>query len=65
MSSHPKGRTGQEVIDILTEGENMTSGLFMGIDVSKDRLDVAFRPSGELKQYTNDEMGIEMLLSDL
>jgi transposase len=37
--------------------------VFVGIDVSKDRLDVAVRPSGEEFSATNDEAGIADLVS--
>jgi len=40
----------------------MTRGIFVGIDVSKDRLDVAFRPSGEKLIVPNDRRGIARLV---
>lgn len=40
-------------------------GVFIGVDVSKARLDVAFRPSGEVRGYANDEEGISQLISAL
>src|SRR3984893_9937933 len=36
-------------------------GVFVGIDVSGDRLDVAFRPGGERLQVSNDGRGISRL----
>lgn len=36
--------------------------IFVGIDVSKERLDVAIRPSSERESVTNDEAGIEALI---
>lgn len=39
--------------------------VFIGIDVSKDRLDVASRPGGDTWATTNDEAGIEDLVSCL
>jgi transposase len=36
--------------------------IFIGIDVSKARLDVAIRPSGEKLSVSNDETGIEVLV---
>ena len=36
-------------------------GGFVGIDVSSDRLDVAFRPAGERLQVGNDPRGITRL----
>lgn len=41
------------------------SGTFVGIDVSKQMLDVAVRPSGERWRTTNDERGIKELVSRL
>ena len=40
----------------------MTRGVFVGVDVSKDRLDVAFRPSGEKLIVPNDRRGITRLV---
>ena len=39
--------------------------IFVGIDVSKDHLDVAFRPTGAATRFTNDERGIAALLARL
>lgn len=39
--------------------------VFVGIDVSKDRLDVAARPSGESWQVANTELGIATLVKRL
>src|SRR5260370_15800523 len=41
------------------------SEVFVGIDVSKETLDVAVRPSGERWRTTNDERGITELVSRL
>jgi len=35
----------------------MTAGPVVGVDVAKDRLDVAVRPSGETWRGANDEAG--------
>lgn len=40
-------------------------GLFVGIDVSKDRLDVAVRPEGRRWEVRNDEKGIRLLVDSL
>ena len=40
-------------------------GIYVGIDVSKDSLDVAVVPSGEQRQFSNDEAGHCKLLSKL
>ncbi len=42
-----------------------TSSVFVGIDVSKSRLDVAIRPSGEQFGTSNDEAGITRLIERL
>ena len=39
--------------------------IFVGIDVSKERLDVAMGPSGERESVTNDKAGIEVLIQRL
>lgn len=41
------------------------SSIFVGIDVSKERLDVAVRPSGESESVSNDKAGIEALVKRL
>ena len=41
------------------------SGIYVGIDVSKDRLDVAVVPSGDKRQFSNDEAGLSKLLGNL
>ena len=43
----------------------MAQELFVGIDVSKARLDVAIRPSGESCSFANDEPGIARLIARL
>jgi transposase len=39
--------------------------VFVGIDVSKSRLDVAVRPSGEIWRFSNDEAGFATLVGKL
>lgn len=38
---------------------------YVGVDVSKDRLDVAVAPSGETYSFTNDEEGVHNLVTAL
>jgi len=45
--------------------EKTMSGIYVGIDVSKDRLDVAVVPSGDKRQFSNDEAGLSKLLGML
>ena len=42
-----------------------TSAVVVGVDVAKDRLDVAVRPSGEAWSTANDEAGISALVARL
>ncbi|MDA1316256.1 MAG: IS110 family transposase [Acidobacteria bacterium] len=39
--------------------------LFVGIDVSKDYLDVALRPKGDLSRFDNNKAGIAKMTTDL
>lgn len=41
------------------------SSIFIGIDVSKARLDLAMRPSGESDSFSNDEADIKVLVKRL
>ena len=41
------------------------SSIFIGVDVSKARLDVAIRPSGENESVANDKTGIKALVKHL
>jgi transposase len=47
------------------EEKQMVSGCFVGVDVSKDQLDVAFRPSGERQVVPNDRRGVMRLAKKL
>jgi len=38
---------------------------FVGIDVSKDSLEVALRPSNTVQSFTNDDEGIAQLIESL
>jgi hypothetical protein len=38
---------------------------YVGIDVAKNRLDIAMRPSGECQQVGNDERGIRYVVTRL
>jgi len=54
----------EEVI-IKEDGSLEDSCIFVGIDVSKARLDVAIRPTGEKESVANDEAGIKTLIKRL
>ena len=43
----------------------MTTPCFVGVDVSKDHLDVHLRPQGEAFRLTNDSDGIAALVARL
>jgi transposase len=43
----------------------MMTGLFVGLDVGKEALDIAVRPSGEGWRESNDETGIAALMARL
>ena len=43
----------------------MMSATYVGIDVSKDSLDVAVLPSGEKRQFSNSEAGMSKLIAKL
>src|SRR6266536_5962793 len=43
----------------------MTASSVVGVDVAKDRLDVAVRPSGETWSAANDDAGITALVTRL
>jgi transposase len=42
-----------------------TTPIVVGVDVAKDRLDVAVRPSGEAWSETNDDAGVRALVARL
>jgi transposase len=47
------------------KGKTDMSACFIGIDVSKDRLDIAIRPTNESMSCTNDDEGIDLLIKRL
>ena len=49
----------------IPESPQTAPAPFVGIDVSKARLDVAVRPSGEAWSHANDEPGIAALVARL
>jgi transposase len=62
MSPHPQGRESPAREEPMRETSGQEPELWVGIDVSKVRLDVAVRPSGDAWQCANDEAGIAALL---
>lgn len=43
----------------------MGQGIYVGVDVSKERLDIALRPSGECSSVANDERAVSCLVKRL
>lgn len=41
----------------------MENGIFVGIDVSKDALDVTFLPAATYRRFANDDAGVEELIT--
>ena len=60
-----RARMRQEREGPAPRGSVMETELWVGVDVSKARLDVALGESGELYSVTNDQHGIEQLLARL
>jgi transposase len=49
----------------MGEDDLMNVAPFIGIDVSKDHLDIAIRPSGEKLQFVNADEGVDTLVRQL
>src|SRR2546430_2234512 len=64
VPSNPNSRLGRNASPIAQGGVKMDA-IFVGIDVSKDRLDVHVRPSGEAFVVTRDGKGLEELVERL
>ena len=60
VPSNPNSRLGREASP-LAQGWDRMDALIVGIDVAKDKLDVAVRPSGESFVVSRDEAGLEEL----
>jgi transposase len=43
----------------------MSTAPFIGIDISKDQLDIAVRPTNERKRFVNNDEGVDMLVQTL
>src|SRR5437660_8446310 len=64
VPSNPNSRGGRNASPIAQGGVKMEA-VFVGIDVSKDRLDVHVRPSGEAFAVARDGKGLEELVERL
>ena len=62
LSVNPDSRSGRRVSPYLQGRETMETTRFVGIDVSKDRLDVCVRPEGETAMFVRDSEGIKALV---
>jgi transposase len=49
----------------VKEGAMSSEAIYVGIDVSKARLDIAVRPSGECFSVPNTDDGIDVLLGHM
>src|SRR5215813_552962 len=59
--SNPNSRRGREARSPIRQGRVAMESITVGIDVSKDRLDVALRPSGEVFAVERNAAGLEKL----
>src|SRR5262249_23178970 len=64
VPSNPNSRGGRNASPIAQGGVKMDA-IYVGIDVSKDRLDVHVRPSGEAFAVTRDGKGLDALVERL
>ena len=64
VPSNPNSRLGRKASSIR-QGRVVMDKVTIGIDVSRDQLDVAVRPSGEVFTVDRDTAGVEMLCDRL
>src|SRR6516164_4601324 len=64
-SSNPNSRRGRKARSPIRQGWVDMESIIIGIDVSKDRLDVAVRPSGEVFMVERNAAGLEKLVRRL
>jgi transposase len=62
LSINPDSRSGRRVSPHVQGRVTMETTGFVGIDVSKDRLDVCIRPEGEIVMFARDSEGIKALV---
>jgi transposase len=60
--SNPNSRLGRKARSSIRQGRVAMDMITVGIDVSKDRLDIAMRPSGEAFAVERNEAGLELLV---
>src|ERR1700722_15108714 len=64
VPSNPNSRLGHQRSP-LAQGRDRKDAIVVGIDVSKDRLDVAVRPTGETFAVERDAEGLSRLIARL
>jgi transposase len=64
VPSNPNSRVGRSRSPIA-QGRDQMEAIVVGIDVSKDRLDVHVRPAGTVLSFGRDAAGIEGLIGEL
>ena len=65
LSINPDSRSGRRVSPHVQDREPMENTRFVGIDISKDQLDVCVRPDGEVLVLARDGDGIKALIERL
>src|SRR5215813_6355848 len=65
LPSNPNSRRGRKARSPIRQGRVTMDIITVGIDVSKDRLDVAVRPSGEAFSVERNAGGLEQLVRRL
>lgn len=65
VPSNPNSRQGRRMRSSFRQGRVAMDIITVGIDVSKDRLDVAVRPSGEVFAVERNGVGLEQLVERL
>ena len=65
VPSNPNSRLGRSSRSSIRQGRVAMDSIVVGIDVAKDRLDVALRPSGEVFVVERNAGGLELLVQRL
>src|SRR5207245_9491988 len=63
VPSNPNSRQGRKERSPIRQGRVAMESIIVGIDVSKDRLDVAMRPSGAAFVVARDARGLDELIA--
>src|SRR5689334_23836529 len=65
IPSNPNSRRGRKARSPIRQGRVVMESIIVGIDVSKDRLDVVVRPSGEAFVVERNAAGLDLLVGRL